>query len=231
VKLIYRPIDAWPGQLTQKRQGSPFSASWSSTQDLLDKELIALGTREAVLQLAVPESAIYRDGSGIKADRKEPEHPGVILSFTSKAHGPLRYSCDRFDGWYRRPGWQENVRAIALGLESLRRVERYGIATRGEQYTGWKALGSGIPMPAAAEARMSPEEAARFIARHSQGAAWDGNPDEGWEYFLEDPDVLADLYRVAAKRLHPDTGGSTEEFQRLQSAKRVLEDEHSRALA
>ena len=30
-------------------------------------------------------------------------------------------------------------------------------------------------------------------------------------------------YRLAAKNLHPDTGGTTAEFQRLQEAKRVLE--------
>jgi hypothetical protein len=34
--------------------------------------------------------------------------------------------------------WQDNLRAVALGLEALRRVERYGIAQRGEQYAGWR---------------------------------------------------------------------------------------------
>lgn len=36
--------------------------------------------------------------------------------------------------------WQDNLRAIALGLEALRKVERYGITRGTEQYTGWKML-------------------------------------------------------------------------------------------
>ncbi len=35
--------------------------------------------------------------------------------------------------------WQHNVRSIALGLEALRAVDRYGISRRGEQYAGFRA--------------------------------------------------------------------------------------------
>lgn len=33
--------------------------------------------------------------------------------------------------------WKHNVRSIALGLESLRAVDRYGITKRGQQYAGF----------------------------------------------------------------------------------------------
>jgi hypothetical protein len=66
------------------------------------------------------------------------------VSFESR-HGPLEYATDVFDDW------QDNVRAIALGLEALRRVDRYGIAKRGEQYRGWKQLEAGGPSPARGE--------------------------------------------------------------------------------
>jgi hypothetical protein len=37
--------------------------------------------------------------------------------------------------------WQQNLRAIALGLEKLRLVDDYGIvAEEGQQYTGWLKL-------------------------------------------------------------------------------------------
>jgi hypothetical protein len=39
--------------------------------------------------------------------------------------------------------WQDNLRAIALGLEALRKVDRYGITKNSEQYTGWKQLEAG----------------------------------------------------------------------------------------
>ena len=67
-----------------------------------------------------------------------PKSPAVVIAFESK-HGPLQYATDAFTHW------QANVRAVALGLEALRRVERYGITKHGEQYTGWKQLGSGTP--------------------------------------------------------------------------------------
>ncbi len=44
--------------------------------------------------------------------------------------------------------WQHNVRSIALGLEALRAVDRYGISRRGEQYAGFRAaLTSGGARP------------------------------------------------------------------------------------
>jgi hypothetical protein len=39
--------------------------------------------------------------------------------------------------------WEHNVRSIALGLEALRAVDRYGITRRGEQYAGFMQLTSG----------------------------------------------------------------------------------------
>ena len=47
---------------------------------------------------------------------------------------------------------QDNVRAIALSLEALRAVDRYGVSKRGEQYAGWKQLTTGDSM-SQAEAR------------------------------------------------------------------------------
>lgn len=35
--------------------------------------------------------------------------------------------------------WRHNVRSIALGLEALRAVDRYGITRKGEQYAGFRA--------------------------------------------------------------------------------------------
>lgn len=218
MRLIHRPIEAWPGKMTRdaERQFSPFRRSSMSngyhrdevplgdTLQLLERELKALGCRdEAVLQVAVRERDIRLDG-GIRADAK-PEHPGVILNFKSR-HGELSYACDTFRSW------TSNLRAIAKGLEALRLVDRYGVGN-GAQYTGYRALGAGTPMPAASE--MSVEQAARFIADH----AW---PDAE----VDEQEVIDDLdaaYKLAAKQLHPDAGGNDADFQRLQEAKRVIE--------
>jgi hypothetical protein len=60
--------------------------------------------------------------------------------------------------------WQHNVRAIALGLEALRKVDRYGITRRGEQYAGWKALPAGIGIGAT---HMTSEVATKVIIEES----------------------------------------------------------------
>lgn len=38
---------------------------------------------------------------------------------------------------------RSNLRAITLGLEKLRRLDEYGITARGQQYAGFRELGSG----------------------------------------------------------------------------------------
>jgi hypothetical protein len=209
VRLTYRPIGSdWPGERTvwAARQDGRFKSGsryqgegkwtpgravpWNETLLLLDRELSALGASEVVFQIDLTERDIRMDGLP-RADAR-PADPAVIISFDSR-FGPLRYLCDRFRDWH------DNVRAIALGLEALRKVERYGITRRGEQYTGWKAL------PPRSQ---SHEEAERFLRRHAG--------DEPASLPLDK------AYRLAARHLHPDAGGSREEWDELQRAKQVL---------
>lgn len=204
MKATYRPILHYPGERTRWPRQSNFSAGWADTLNLLDRELSHLGAREVVFQLDVTESDIRLDG--MPRATAVPQTPAVVISFES-IHGPLQFATDVFGNW------QDNVRAIALGLESLRRVDRYGITKHAEQYTGWRQLGSGFEMPSAP---MTFEQAAVFVAR-SAG-------DEGWAADIEhDPSFARVLYRDAVKRLHPDAGGDTTEFQLLQEAMRIIE--------
>lgn len=219
MRLIVRPIDQWPGEFTARRQGTDFTASWSDTVALLGREVehLAGAGAQVVLQAAIRERDCRQDG-WIRADAR-PSHPGVIVSFTSPKLGPLRYHTDRFEGsGYGRylPGWQSNVRAIALGLEALRRVDRYGIAQAGEQYRGWQAL------PPGASGSMTVDAAARFIAEHGDPAlvamgGWANLAAPGYESLLES------TFRAAAKLLHPDRGGDPALFRRLTEAREIIE--------
>lgn len=218
MRLTFRPIgDDWPGALTGDRKPSPFTAGWKDTKILLEREvdLLANGGRfhaEAVIQLAVPEGAIRQDGQ-LAGGRSAPEHPGVILSFDCMDGPPLRFSCDRFSPASWKPtlnGWQTNARAIALGLEALRKVERYGMGAGSEQYRGFQALGSGIPM-SAAEPEMSRPEAARYLCEASGE--------------VMDSAVTAEVeraYKLAVKAHHPDVGGDPVVFRKLTAARDVL---------
>lgn len=201
--LSIRPITIWPGELrtSNQRIRSPFSSTYSSTLILLDRELHLLRATTAVVQLAVNEGQVRRDGKLRAA--AYPDHPGVILSFDTKA-GHFRYAADRFTHWH------DNLRAIVLGLEALRKIERYGIGSGTEQYTGFLQLETG-PQPI-----MTYDDAVAFVA-HAAGVS---RARVRWT----DPDSRAATYRAAARALHPDSpGGSHDLFQRLQEAKRLLD--------
>lgn len=200
MNITYRPISTYPGAPTPAgaRRRATFSASWSKSTLLLRRELEHLGSKDVVLELALREQDIRLDGIP-RAGVPQPEHPGVVISFESK-HGPLRYATDVFDRW------QDNMRAIALGLEALRRVERYGIVKRGEQYVGWKQIEA---------ASQSADDARDFltsvILEHQEMV-----PGDEWS----DRDLISRARRYS----HPDTGGSIEEFLAVQHAAETLGD-------
>ena len=90
-----------------------------------------LGVLAVVIQLHCGERDIRRDGMP-RADARVTS-PAVAIAFQC-AKGAMTFPCDEFDDW------QSNIRAIALGLEALRKIERYGITPNNEQYTGWAKL-------------------------------------------------------------------------------------------
>jgi len=134
MQVIYRPLERWDRRVDASRPHSPFRAPYQDTIDLLERECRMLGARRVVVELAITESDLRLDGQPYAGTK--PRHPGVTVAFES-THGPLKYTADKF------AVWTENLRAIALGLEALRKVDRYGMTSRGEQYAGWKALPSG----------------------------------------------------------------------------------------
>jgi hypothetical protein len=171
---------------------SPFSANLTSTVELLATELRALEATQVVIEMDLRERDIRIDGLP-RADAK-PSHDGVALSFQSK-FGPLRYATAEFTGRWGQQGWEANLRAIALSMQALRAVDRYGVSKRGEQYTGWRA----IPMSTdPAQAMTTPEQAREFLRR------WDGD------------------VRRALRDTHPDTGGDEDEFRTVIKARELI---------
>lgn len=193
-----RPLEFWTDPETKPRQPSPFSAPWSTTLDLLGRETSQLGARLVVIQLDVTEGDIRRDGMVLAGAKVG--HPGVVVSFESR-FGPLRYAADTYSGTSRYPAWQSNVRAVALSLEALRAVDRWGASKRGEQYRGWKALPAttGVTFPSA-------DEALRWMREMDGGAPADART----------------TYRRLARKMHPDAGGTTDDWDRLDAAKLLL---------
>lgn len=197
--MTLRPITAWPHQLTEERRRSNFSAQWSETLNLLDRELWHLGNGQrnapAVLQIAMREQDFRVDG--MPRATAKPEHPGVILNIETRT-GPLSFPCDTFTNW------QDNLRAIALALEALRKVDRYGVTQTGQQYAGWKQLPSaGAPAPGG--------QSADDAELHLRLAAGDKNSP------------LDKVYRAARARAHPDrNSGDRSAWDSVEAAAAVL---------
>jgi hypothetical protein len=206
----FEPIRTWPGNLTKFRRQSPFRCGYDQTKQLLSREIEELNGKNVIIRMAVSDRDIRRDGHVSLNAR--PIHPGVILSLDSKV-GPLNFPCDTFDDW------QDNLRAIALALEALRKVDRYGVTRQAEQYKGWAQLPPPGGMPPGS-GPFSIDEAARIVGRFSE---------ERPEDLLISPGVFSAAYRVAAMKYHPDRNDGRElpEWQELQKAAEVLRNHHS----
>lgn len=183
---------------------NPFSSTWASTLKLLEVELDLLEARDVVLEVDVPDTSQIRLDGMLRAHATVMSG-AVRIAFESK-HGPLTYATDRFYGQFfgSPPDWQINVRAIALGLESLRKIERYGIVKRNEQYLGFKQLGAGRAMPSS---HMTSDQARDVITSII------GVVDRPWDV----------RFKLAKRYAHPDRhDGDRTEWDRLEEAGKVL---------
>jgi hypothetical protein len=190
----FRPLTQWPGKKTPtyNRKRAPFKAGYPRTLDDLEREINHLSGKSVVIQAEFETRDIRNDGWPRSSARAK--GPGVVVSFQTP-QGPLSFPCDTYDAW------EDNLRAIALSLEALRAVNRYGVTKHSEQYKGFAQ----IEAPGAQNG-MDRQQAVVFVRN------WGGA--EG---------SLSDAYRRAARVLHPDAStGSHEQFVKLQQAKAVL---------
>lgn len=196
----------WPGKQTASyaRRRAAFRVGYAQRLEALDAELAKLGAKDIIIEAEFEAREIRNDGWPRSTAR--PKGPAIIVSFKSDK-GPLSFPCDTYTGW------EDNLYAIALALEALRAVDRYGVTRQAEQYRGWAQL----PPPAAERKAFADRAAAAEWLWVVSGTNY--RPD----LLLAGGDPLAAAYRMAAKKLHPDSGGTTAEFQKLQDAMRLID--------
>jgi hypothetical protein len=151
---------------------------------LLAREIRHLGPQQALLEIDVREQDLRLDG--LPRANAVAATPGVILTLIKPpvAGGrDLRYPCSTFHHW------EDNVRAIGLALEALRKVDRYGVTKNGEQYAGWKEL--------------------------EAGSVGEGDPRRGRDLIR---DAGGDV-KVALFNAHPDHGGEADDFRDVIAAR------------
>ncbi len=152
VRFVYLPK---PEGLAFMR--SQFQATYGKTLKDLERELDHLEAHSITNQAGFPSEKIRNDGWPYSSAR--PEHPGVVLQF-QKGRDVLTFRSLKFQTF------EENLRAIALTMDALRRVDRYGVV-EGEQYQGFKQIAAPANAPAA-------ETKLDKLLRMRDGAATDG---------------------------------------------------------
>lgn len=199
-----------------EREGSRFTASWSDTQELLDREVRMIDGGHLVIGIDVREQDFRIDGR-LRANARPVATSAVEVALDSR-HGPLLYRCDQY-GYLpyrnRMELWQHNVRAVALTLEALRAVDRYGASRSGEQYRGYKAIGAGTGL--GGSTGMTTSDAAAILLRVA-GLVY--------EPTREVVTALggARLVRLARAATHPDRhGGDTGQWHLVDNAVQTLQ--------
>lgn len=196
--LTLRPIEQWPWPETQHRGSSKFRSSWTAIERLLLGETEKISASQVILQIDVMERDIRVDG-WIRGNAR-PFSPRVAITIERYHEDTLGFHCDTY------ADWQDNVYAIAMTLKALRAIDRYGVTSAGEQYTGWKALTDGT---------MSREDAAELLARMSDHSTH--------QSLLADSESERQrAFKAARIAAHPDAGGSHEVFVKVEEAGRVL---------
>jgi hypothetical protein len=228
VSYTFRHIPlVWTGPTTPNPKPVLFKMDWRGVLKQLSYELERLGAHLDSVTLAVDVGPGYINRDGSLRARAVVNYRGVILSWIDD-RGPISMPCDVYDQQWSRfgrlPSWQANTHSIGLALEALRAVDRYGVSSSGQQYQGFRELGSGIAMPASTPA-MTRRQAAEFLVE--QAKVTDDFFTGGLfaiEQVLAHSSVRRMAYRTAAKRLHPDYGGGDPAmFARLTEAMEVLD--------
>lgn len=177
----------------------PAGQSWASTKDIsiadamnrLRDELVRLGaSRDWVLSANL---VLNRDGSP-KSNQRSPADPGVALYFNLDGK-PICMPCDTYTEV------EQNIVAIAKHIEATRAIERYGVASLAEMFTGFEAL----PAPGQ-HARRHWRDVLGVVPR---------------DLVLNGRTNMVDaLYRERAKEAHPDRpGGSHDRMAELNQAR------------
>lgn len=162
----------WPRTEGPRRESARFKTDLAAALRNLNRELGLMGAKAILL------SSNYTLGIN------NPKDPGVVAYFTWEDQ-PMSIPCDRWDRI------QANVQAIALTVEAMRGMERWGAKHMiRAMFTGFKAL------------PQSGEHWSNLF-----GVSADASVEQ-----------VRAIWRGLCKTAHPDTGGSKERFLAVQQA-------------
>jgi hypothetical protein len=186
-----------------------FKSGWTDTLYKLEEELAHLKATEIIIEADFSEGQIRLDGWPRNDAR--PVFEGVKISFNLPKVGRVEYATDAY--WK----WQSNVRAIAMGLTALRAVDRYGITSGHQQYTGFKSI-EARPLSSFTTRELAVEWIANLFSGPQQANVKQVLSHTNNHISAEQKTVL----RNAMFKVHPDHGGSTEMMNLMAMAEKAL---------
>lgn len=184
--IAKNPLEWPPGwPRTETRQAARFRTDALAAFHRIGDELERVGARDAVLTFG---GAIGKRGALPLAAQPRVADPGVALYF-DLGGGRRAMPCDR---WLTVA---DNMQAVALTINALRGIERWGAeGTAAAAFAGFAAL----PAQTGGEAWWDVLK----VSRHAS------------------PETTEHAYKMLAKEAHPDAGGDPERFHRLTEAYR-----------
>lgn len=194
------PLD-WPVGYprTRARSRAPYKAMAGRARDQVLRELRLMGVPDWNVIIST-DCPISQRTSQFLVQRGEPADPGVAVYFRKKEK-PYVLACDRWDRV------ADNLRAIALTIEAMRGMDRWGVSEMLERvFQGFTAL----PAPDSPKPKRP----------------W-------WEILGLDPDCSIEeieaRWRNLAREAHPDRGGSNERMTALNLAVAAARSERGAA--
>jgi hypothetical protein len=175
----------WPTTPGYDRKSGGFQVTYEEAASQLADELDRLGVTDGFISTDQPVRI-----SGTPDRTRQPGTPGVAVYF--ERHGKsLCIPCDKFSSV------RDNIRAVGLTLESIRRMERYGTSQTVEA-----AMSGFTAIPATAGPSVGPR------AWHDVLGVAPDSPAS----------VIRAAYKAKALDAHPDRGGSQDAWLELQQA-------------
>ena len=176
--------DGWPRARAGERKPARFNSTWPRTLAKLGNEVRLLGGTPPIISSNVP---LKRDGFPYADMSQDPiPDPGVAVYFSLKQR-PRVMARDT------HPTVHENLHSLALTIEAMRAIERYGGALMLERaFEGFAALSA-------------------------------PRRREWWDVLGLSPNAsrpeIEEKHRRLAKANHPDHGGTTEAMAEINDAK------------
>lgn len=152
--------------------------SVSESIDGIRHELELMGVPEVI----VSTNLTLKNDGWPRSGQAQPRDPGVAVYFNYRGK-PVCLACDQWTTV------EDNLWAVALTLEAMRGIDRWGAAELEATFTGYAAL------PA-------PEQWWQVL-----GVPKNANAE-----------IIRNAYRQLARQHHPDAGGSHDQFVRIQAA-------------